>query len=96
MTCNGREEVNLDLEESSELESSLVLNEECNVPQGPQLLSNIPSNYWEDENIGTINDETENSVDDVVEQLVPVRSVPVSSKCGLEAQKSCPISSQVE
>ena len=28
VTCNGREEVNLDLEESSEQESSLALNED--------------------------------------------------------------------
>ena len=68
MTCNGREEVNLDLEDSSEIESSFALNEESAVPQGPPLLSNMPSTYWEDENIGTINDETENSADDMVEQ----------------------------
>ena len=67
VTCNGREEVNLDLEESSEQESSLALNEDQMMLSRPHLYSNMPSTYREDENYNeTYNDETENSLEDKV------------------------------
>ena len=82
ITCNGREEVNLDLEESSEVESSLALNEDCAIPR-PHLLSNMPSTYREDDlDIGTINDETENSIDEGTNKtrqpLTAIQSCPIN------------------
>ena len=52
------------------MESSLALNEDCAIPR-PPLLSNMPSIYREDDlDIGTINDETENSMDEGTNQTM--------------------------